>query len=287
MKVFITACVCLYLAGGIRAQAPGDAASTRTNPLAGQQQALEDGRKRFSETCAVCHGLHGEGGQGGEGQGPNLVTSGVVRRASDGELFGIVRNGVPKSAMPAFTLADEQIWQLVTYLRSLSLTAMWLRVPGDVENGRAIFFGKAECGSCHMIRGRGGFLGPDLTDVGATRRVDQLRDAILKTTNGASTSGDLYGDPLAGFRPLIITTEDGRRIEAIAKHWSNYSIQALDRTGKIHILRGDAVKRATFREKSWMPDDYGSRLSDDELQDLLAFLGRQSVRSPAASKTPE
>ena len=39
----------------------------------------------------------------------------------DGQLFWIIRNGSPGTAMPGYgPLSDEQIWQLVLFVRSLS-----------------------------------------------------------------------------------------------------------------------------------------------------------------------
>lgn len=143
------------------------------NPLAGSPQAIEAGRTQFRQICAPCHGAEAEGGQG-EGQVPSLVTNNTVRRASDKQVFGFIRNGVPGTAMPSIALPEAKIWQLVAYVRSLSATAISLRVPGNVATGRGIFFGKGECASCHMIRGQGGFLGPDLSDIGASRRLDLL-----------------------------------------------------------------------------------------------------------------
>jgi len=39
----------------------------------------------------------------------------------DGQLHWIIRNGSPRAAMPSFDyLNDEEIWQLVIYLRSMT-----------------------------------------------------------------------------------------------------------------------------------------------------------------------
>ncbi len=39
----------------------------------------------------------------------------------DGQLFWIIRNGSAGTGMPAFSdLGDEQIWQLVHFLRTLA-----------------------------------------------------------------------------------------------------------------------------------------------------------------------
>ena len=254
-----------------------------SNPLNGQPEAIAAGQSQFIQNCAHCHGADAKGGQG-EGQGPNLVTSSNVRRGSDATLFGIIHNGIPGSAMPSFSLADQQIWQLVSFVRSLGARAIDLPVSGNVAEGHAIFFGKGGCSSCHMIHGDGGFLGPDLTNIGAARRLDQIRDSVLKTARAASDTGDLYDDPLAGFRPVLLKMDDGQTIEGIAKHYSNYSVEILDKVGKLHLLHGDAIKNVEFKEKSWMPDDYSKRLTPAEIRDLLAFLCRQSDRPRTESK---
>jgi cytochrome c oxidase cbb3-type subunit III len=254
-----------------------------SNPLNGQPAAIAVGQSQFIQNCAHCHGADAKGGQG-EGQGPNLVASSQLRRASDATLFGIIHNGIPGSAMPSFSLADRQIWQLVSFVRSLAARAIDLPVSGNVAAGRAIFFGKGGCSSCHMIHGDGGFLGPDLTNIGAARRLDQLRDSILKTARAASDTGDLYGDPLAGYRPVVLKLDNGQTVEGIAKHYSNYSVEILDKDGKFHLLHGDTIKNVEFKEKSWMPDDYGKRLTPAGIRDLLAFLSRQSDRPRTESR---
>jgi cytochrome c oxidase cbb3-type subunit 3 len=279
------AAAAFFLAPGTMARPPQQQKPSAKSAASGgrQEQLIQAGQALFVQTCAHCHGSGGEGGQG-EGQGPNLITNNDVRKLSDAQLARIIGKGVPGTAMPSFPLPEPPIRELVAFLRSLNSTAINRYVPGSVAAGRALFFGKAECSSCHMIHGDGGFLGPDLADIGATRRLDQLRQALLGSPQRASTKGDLYADPLAGYRPVILKTADGNTIEGIAKHSSNYSVEVLDKDGKLHLLYGDAIKQVEFQTKSWMPDDYAKRLSPEEIQDLLAFLSRQSVRPPRVSK---
>jgi cytochrome c oxidase cbb3-type subunit III len=282
-RSLLVGAVGLILALPAIAQQAPKAETKGTNPLNGQSAAIAAGHNQFIQNCAHCHGADAKGGQG-EGQGPNLVASSDVRRASDATLFGVIHNGIPGSAMPSFTLSDHQIWQLVAFVRSLGARAIDLPVPGNVAAGRTIFFGKGACSSCHMIHGDGGFLGPDLTNVGAARRLDQIRDSILKPARAASDTGDLYGDPMAGYRAVLLKLDDGQTIEGVAKHYSNYSVEILDKDGKLHLLHGDAIKNVEFKDKSWMPDDYGTRLSAEEIRDLLAFLSRQSDRPRTQAK---
>lgn len=242
---------------------------TNANSLARDTARVSAGADRFQQLCTGCHGRGGEGGQG-EGQGPNLATNWEVRRAKDQELFNFIKNGVKGTAMPAFSLPDEQIWQLAAFVRSLNAPAVSLPVQGDVSAGKTVFFGKGECSSCHMIRGQGGYLGPDLSDIGATRRLGELRAALVSPSTKASSD----------FRPLFIEDTQGRKLRAVAKHSTAWSVQVLDELGTLHFVRGADIQKLAFQEKSWMTADFASRLSAGELADLLAYLSGQTVRPP-------
>jgi putative heme-binding domain-containing protein len=235
------------------------------NPLAQQPQAIDAGKSHFAEACAACHGIKAEGGRG-----PNLVESGRVRRITDEQLFNTIRRGVPGGGMPAFPLPDQTIWQMVSYLRSLSTPAFLIAVAGDQKAGAEIYR-KQRCDSCHMLFGQGGFLGPDLTDVAASLTIKQLRESVVHPSN----------NPVDGFAGVTVTLKNGERIAGIAKNYSNYTIDVLDAQGALHFVEMSQVRDVQFAEKSIMPDTYSKSLSATELQNLLAFLSRQAVRPDA------
>jgi putative heme-binding domain-containing protein len=229
--------------------------------------AVEAGQKRFLQLCSGCHGRNGEGGQG-EGQGPNLITSWEVRRAQDRDLFGFIKNGVKGTTMPAFALPDEQIRELAAFVRSLNAPASGVPVQGDAAAGEAIFFGNPGCSGCHSILGRGGYLGPDLSNVGATLRLSEIREAILNPKAQASP----------GYRPVMLEVSKGERVRGVARHESNWSLQILDEKGNLHLLHGAEMQKAQFQSRSWMP---AAHLPDEEMQNLLAYLSRRTVRGGA------
>lgn len=100
----------------------------RENPLEPTEQNLAAGRALYEQkakplTCQKCHGAKGDG------QGPlaagyslpprNFTCAETMREIPEGQLFWVIRNGITKAGMPPYRgLSDEQVWQLVLYLRS-------------------------------------------------------------------------------------------------------------------------------------------------------------------------
>jgi mono/diheme cytochrome c family protein len=90
--------------------------------------------------------------------------------------------------MPAATnggigvgMSDEEIWQVVTYIRSVEKKVSAAET-GDAAHGKELFYGTAACGTCHMVNGKGGRLGPDLSSVGSSRSIELSNHA--KPSNG-------------------------------------------------------------------------------------------------------
>lgn len=118
-----------HAAGHIHADPPEEFASL-TNPEAGHEDALAAGEELFTIHCVTCHGPEGKGdGEGAVNLDPkpaNLADGAMMGDLSDGYLFWRVSKGGAfepfNSAMPAWeqTFTEEQRWQLVSYVRSLS-----------------------------------------------------------------------------------------------------------------------------------------------------------------------
>ncbi len=87
----------------------------RTNPFAGQAEAVSAGAKLFGDHCAKCHGSDALG----RGKRPSLRSS-VVQQAADGQLFWFLRNGNLRRGMPSWSsLPEPSRWQIIAYLKSL------------------------------------------------------------------------------------------------------------------------------------------------------------------------
>jgi len=150
------------------------------NPYEGNPEVAKLGEYQFRLNCAFCHGLGARGG----GRGPDLTRAQKRHGNSDAEMFHNIHDGIPGTAMPAATnggigvgMSDEEIWQVISYLRRIQVKAP-AQPGGNPEHGKQLFIGASGCSTCHMIQGKGGRLGPDLTTVGASRSVEYLVESV-------------------------------------------------------------------------------------------------------------
>src|SRR6185436_19291890 len=107
--------------------------------------------------------------------------------------------------------------------------------------------------------------GPDLSNIGAERTVPQLRESVMKPSERIAE----------GYRSVTAVLKSGGTVQGVAKNHNNYSVQILDSSGKLHLLRRDEIAKLDMMEASMMP-----AVSDaNEVLHLIAFLSRQSTRS--------
>lgn len=239
----------------------------------GKKGHIAAGEQLYSIACSGCHGPGGEGGRG-----PNLVIGPAAQNKKPTQIYSAIKIGVPGGDMPPFgSMSEEQLWQMTAYVSSLSRPAYEVDVPGDPEAGKDLYHGKAGCSNCHMIRGKGGSLGPDLSNAGLQNYVLQLREGVLEPNKRITP----------GFDPVRVVTHSGETIEGVAKNYTNYSIQLLDRSGTLHLLDTGGLKEIVFLKDTWMPANITDRFSDDEIQNILAFVSRQAARIPTADADTE
>jgi len=240
------------------------------NPLTGDPSAIQEGSSLFRANCSPCHGLNAGGG----GRGPDLRAGVWVHGASDAAIFRTINQGVPGTEMPANPFEDSEIWALVAYLRSVS-TGTKTPVAGDSAQGERLFFGKSGCAQCHMVKGRGGRLGPDLTRVGAARSVAYLTESIREPDKDLSLAtsdpNNHYGIP-AEYDTVTAVTRDGERVIGVAKNEDAFSLQLLGQDDKLHLFLKKDLREVIHERRSLMPAYAESRLSKRELQNLLAYL---------------
>jgi putative heme-binding domain-containing protein len=227
------------------------------NPLAGDPQAAAGGGAAFRPYCTPCHGVRGQGGRG-----PDLTRGVYSVGDKDSDLFRTIANGVPGTEMAGFAadIRDEDIWRIVAFIRSLARHDV-PNIPGDRAAGEKLFWNKGGCGSCHVINGKGGRLGPELTRIGRERSFAYLRESVLAPNN----------DVAAEYATITVVKRDGAKITGIGD-LDNFSVQVTDAAGNYYSFLRSNLGSVTRELRSLMPDNYGRLLAPGEIDDLLAYL---------------
>ncbi len=184
------------------------------NPVGSDDRTLEAGRNQFTGSCSQCHGAQGDGrGAFGATTFPPAtdLTSADVRNLRDGQLFYIIKNGLGFTPMPGYAsqYSDQQIWELVSFIRSLQAgSAPALAVPtptgeqlsvanlppgGDATRGAALFAAKG-CSACH------GPTGP--------LSINPANDAVARTVREGKPQG------MPCFTPAALPDDQLRDIQA-------------------------------------------------------------------------
>jgi putative heme-binding domain-containing protein len=142
-------------------------------------------------------------------------------------------------------------------------TQSQLTKGGDWNAGKALFFGEAKCAACHTLRGEGGAIGPNLSNLNQVNPESVLQDII---------------EPSARINPdhisYIITTTSGDTVSGLIRQEGDQLIvlEGIDKQTK--VPRAD-VKEIRPSKISLMPEGY-KELGEKKLRDLLLFLTEEA-----------
>jgi|HubBroStandDraft_6_1064221.scaffolds.fasta_scaffold00010_97 cytochrome c oxidase cbb3-type subunit 3 len=213
------------------------------------------GKSIFELKCATCHGLDGLGAE----HGPDVARRSAVRALSDQALLELIHDGIPESGMPAFSeVSKEDGLAVIAYLRYLQGKSAVASMPGDPVRGRDLFFGKAGCSGCHLIKGPGQFVAGDLAGFALDHKASEIRDAILR--------------PAGAQQAAIAIARDGRKFSGMIRNEDNSSLQLQDGDGRFYLLMKSSLVSVQRKTGTPMPLDYGQRLSGTELDDLVSYI---------------
>jgi putative heme-binding domain-containing protein len=148
----------------------------------------------------------------------------------------------------------------LAHLRTLTVGGPLERVSWNAEQGQRLF--QANCSGCHIVNGRGGHLGPDLSRIGSSRSASALTNKIRNPSKNI----------VACYQPIIIVTTDGRRVRGLRKNEDPFSIQIMDVSERLQGYIKSDVSEVVLEQRSVMPEFTAARLSDSDLRDLVSYL---------------
>ena len=239
---------------------------------AADQALVGAGERIFAQNCSVgyCHGIAGSAGRGPRLRG---------RAFDENYLLRVTRDGIPRSAMPAWKgrLSDQEILAVVKYVASLSdaprsitgaapagemiSTATAQAPSAQVQRGAALFFDatrEAYCGACHALDGRGIAVGPDLTKV-ADKTPREIAAAMRKR------------------RPEHVVTahmKDGGSFPAVVVLRESASVKLLDLTTFPPVLRTvePAEIESIASHAEWTHDAFLKGIGPEQMADLVTYI---------------
>ena len=130
---------------------------------------------------------------------------------------------------------------------------------GNVERGKAIYV--KNCGNCHMHRGEGKKVGPDLTGMAVHPKAELL-------THILDPSRSVEGN----YRSYSILTLDGIVVNGMLASETQTAVEIFDAQGKKQVVLREDIERLMASSKSVMPEGFEKQIDAQGFTDLLEFL---------------
>jgi PQQ-dependent dehydrogenase (methanol/ethanol family) len=241
------------------------------NGQGAQQALLQNGSNVYTNNCSGCHGADTLGTD----HAPKLTGNPNVRRRSVEQLRSFLEAGAPAAGMPAFaSLPAQRLDAVAAYVNSLNAPASQAIIPGDAAAGSEFFWGKGNCGGCHMVHGRGSAKGPDLSDAGSRMTLSEMKNVLLHPDEHIT----------AGYELVTVTLRDGKELKGFARGRTNFGLQLQDLDGVFHMLQSREIVRVAEDKHSLMkPLDATS----DQIQNLSAYLSQLTGIEPGPLKVAD
>ena len=148
---------------------------------------------------------------------------------------------------------------------------------GDAANGQklmtASLIGESQCLKCHMVRGIGGQIGPDLSMIGKKGSKENLFESILYPSKAIADQHVSW----------VVNTIDGQTITGLLVQETETTLTLRDANGKDYSIAARDVEKRTKSLVSLMPEGLVATLTEDELVDMVAYL----TTLQTASLTPD
>jgi len=133
---------------------------------------------------------------------------------------------------------------------------------GDVAKGRNVFFGKSACWTCHTVGTEGSNFGPDLTNIGDIRSRHDILEAIVYPSASFAREYETHQ----------VITKSNIYTGVIAEQLADAIIITVGPGPGIRVPRSE-ITAIEPHNISMMPPGLDQQLSNEELSDLMTFLG--------------
>ena len=233
-------------------------------------ESFKHAQTLFETNCAACHGAGGAGGD----RAPTLIGNAQLRALGEEQIAGIIRSGIP-GGMPSFaSLPEKDVAEIARWLHAANPSAVTQESPAAVKAGEVFFFGKGGCAACHMVHGRGGVNGPDLSSLATRSSPDEIT-RVLDDPASWLTLRSLPVCPSWAFCPdtewnvLTVRLSDGETLRGFAHKETEHGLQLQTLDGRMLLLKSGEYTVIEREAKPFMPP---LQASAEDRRNLLAYL---------------
>ncbi|HVW73925.1 MAG TPA: PQQ-binding-like beta-propeller repeat protein [Rhizomicrobium sp.] len=227
-------------------------------------------RRDFNGTCAGCHGDDAGGGD----RAPALIDNPNLRMLDAAGIAHIIRAG--QRGMPPFpNLPQPEVNRLAAWLHGMNISGLQSAPPEQVAAGEAWFYGAGGCSGCHMVRGKGGSTGPDLSAIAARSTKAELErwldnpTSMMGTKSLAICPGWAFcADMQWAIQDVVL--KSGEKLRGFARRQTEREVALQTLDGKFRMIPVEQIASIVRGKRSFMPDFHGSAM---ERANLLAYLG--------------
>ncbi len=187
-------------------------------------------------------------------------------------MFGVMHVVADLDAVPAEELNPEPVqFEVRRFVRSWTMADLAPHLS-EAEHGRSFengqkLFAAISCATCHRMRGQGGQIGPELTEV--FRKKNYTRETLLREILEPSHKIDDQ------FKTQIIVTKDGTQVAGVIVQQDNEAVylirNPLEDCEPIRIVKADIDEQAPAKV-SIMPEGLLNTMTQAEIFDLLAYV---------------
>jgi putative heme-binding domain-containing protein len=227
--------------------------------LGGHGQSLPEGKGKaeFQRVCSGCHSV-------------SMATS---QRMDQAQWTGVVNDMVSRGAQGT----QQDFDNIIAYLTANygkgkpmapapappTQASMPALVPlSSAEIAKATGLIKANgCLSCHRVDGMGSYVGPNLSDIGASRSSADIQAALV------SPSKDVRPEN----RSVRLVTKEGKTITGRILNQDGFSVQIIDSDSQLRSFQKASLREFTIVTANPMPS-YADKMSPQDITDLVHYL---------------
>ena len=168
------------------------------------------------------------------------------------QLNGITVNSLKRTARARAANPDSKFLNVMRRMKT-----------ANAKRGQLIFYNErfGQCSKCHQVDGRGGVIGPDLSDLRNMSR-ERLLESIVFPSKEIAPRHTSW----------LIETYDGRSFTGVLLAERGEVQTYADAQGKLIRVKFDDIERKKSVEKSIMPESLLDMMTDQEVADLILYL---------------